>query len=515
MDEHDHEGNETGERKNYIIYLKDSREALIKGGLKDRLKEGNLIALIVADEEDKTYILCRQGFKRMRKHQQGQTTLGAWVELEAYETEGKRRLQLVFAYYNLLPTRVTISGVIYIYVFLEKRDGTFFNEYIGPVSDKNCLIPPCVECAAAEVKVAGYRHKPLVVKYHGSVRIPNEVLPEDLRYQIPEDDELGALPINGTEKTLKVLVGDEQYKFLMTEHQRRNRLAKAQADRRDQERHFPTMVMNRDDLPDRFKANINFSRDDNECRENCDAQALCRPQGTQTPSQQNVSISDSNFKQKPSRCSNGLPTVLITNVGFELGSSLARKYLENNYNVVLHNCGSDVEDDVKKSLIQQVTDRLHVVSFDLLKLDEVRKCLEEKKEIFGHIDVLIHIAMAKCLDLCEEKDYNLNKFLMEQNVNSTRNLFIAMKLLSFHTCKTEVAVVTNLEPDEALAVPETVRNVERWLEYIVHGFKQIFKGAVTVTRQNLTYLHGKADDSESRPHIRHLSHVLKSQLRDL
>ena len=85
-----------------------------------------------------------------------------------------------------------------------------------------------------------------------------------------------------------------------------------------------------------------------------------------------------------------MKTVLITGASKGLGAAIAKKYAQNNYNIILNYNTTNI-DELKKELEKNNIEVLPIKA-DITKEEEIKKMVETIKEKYQKIDVLINNA---------------------------------------------------------------------------------------------------------------------------
>ncbi|CAD5224755.1 unnamed protein product [Bursaphelenchus okinawaensis] len=441
---------ETKERN--LNYLKSCMESYINSEMRSRLANGNFISLVLDNDEKcvRTYSKLGRALLEVKKAQKGDVEVGLWIEHERYDFHGQKKYRNFGVYKHLLPTRVTKDNKVYVYMFLNRAsDGSFQNDYFKYISDTDGLIPERIDGAAVEVRFIA-KEAPVIVKYHGAVRIPNELLPPELQYPIPYND-LSTFSLRAEDKALQILVGDERFKEIKQDRLMRIREDAFYKQNMARQKHLGN-VMNNGLMPGKFVEKI---------EEISEAQ-------------------HSESKENQPSTSKTHPVAMITNVTVDMGADIARGFLEKNYCVVVHNASNFSQEEVKRGM-EKILDRIHFVKFDLTNKAAVKEQMLEIENKFGKIDIMVHLALAKGHDLSEERSRKLYKHLTYKNVGSTKHLLMAM-CENGYPRDLEFVTITSLEPDEALYTPVTVREVDKWLQFLVATYKQLhFKFAMVVT----------------------------------
>lgn len=105
-------------------------------------------------------------------------------------------------------------------------------------------------------------------------------------------------------------------------------------------------------------------------------------------------------------------TILITGGSSGIGLAIAKKFLENNYNVVVTGRNLDKLEKVKYDLPS-----IHIEQSDVCNEDDVKKLVLKMEQNFGGIDILFNNAGIMNLIDAGSEDNQLNKQFTEIEIN--------------------------------------------------------------------------------------------------
>ncbi|MCI8805890.1 MAG: SDR family oxidoreductase [Clostridiales bacterium] len=114
-------------------------------------------------------------------------------------------------------------------------------------------------------------------------------------------------------------------------------------------------------------------------------------------------------------------TVLITGSSRGIGKTIARKFAERNFNVII-NCRKS-SDKLKEFEAQLKEYNDNILSFvcDVSKYEDVRKMINEINLYFGGIDILVNNAGISYIGLFNEMKYNMWDDIIDVNLKGVYN----------------------------------------------------------------------------------------------
>lgn len=114
-------------------------------------------------------------------------------------------------------------------------------------------------------------------------------------------------------------------------------------------------------------------------------------------------------------------TVLITGSSRGIGRAAAKKFAENNYNVVVNGSRDFKSLDAVFEELKLINKNILAVKADVSKYSEAKRLFSEAENAFGRVDVLVNNAGISYIGLFNEMEPSQWQNIMNINLNSVYN----------------------------------------------------------------------------------------------